>query len=143
MKFHSLAVVLAAALALPLVTGCSEETSNAASKTMDSASKDMKEMGAKVADQFAELKKSSQKRLAESDTTVDDLKKKADAKSGEAKAQMEKLVADIKSKKDEIVKSISEMDVKSASADAYASAKKKVDEMMAELNKMVEKAKNM
>ena len=143
MKIRTFSVVLAAALAFPLVTGCSEETSNAAGKTMDSASKDMKEMGAKVADQFTELKKSSEKQLAEAGTTVDDLQKKADAKSGEAKAQMEKLVADIKSKKDEIAKSISEMDVKAASAEAYESAKKKVDEMMGELNKMVEKAKNM
>lgn len=143
MKIRTLSVVLAAALTIPLATSCSEDTSNAASKTMDSASKDMKEMGSKVADQFAELKKSTQKQLDAAGATADDLQKKADAKSGEAKAQMEKLGADIKSKKDEIVKSISEMDVKDATADAYASAKKKLDEAMSELSKLVEKAKNM
>jgi hypothetical protein len=150
MKFNTLGVALVAALALPCVTGCSEETSNAAAKTAESATKDMKELGSKAADaakkipdQLAELQKATEKELAAADMTIDDLKKKAEAKGGEAKAQLEKLMTEIKSKKDEIAKSLSNVDVKGATADTYAAAKKKVDEAMAELSKLVDKAKGM
>ncbi len=150
MKINTLGVALVAVLALPFVASCSEETSNAAAKTAESAKSDMKEMGNKAADaakkipaQLEELKKSSEKKLSGVDDTLADLKKKAEAKSGEAKVEMEKMISEIKMKKDEIAKSFSEMDLKASSADAYDAAKKKVDSMMTELNKMVDKAKGM
>ena len=150
MKISSIRVALAAALVLPLVAGCSKETTNAAGTTASSAGKDMKELGGKMADaakdlpaQLEALKKMAEDKMPAVDTAIADLKKKAEAKSGEAKTQLEDLIKQIGMKKDEISKAVAGMDLKSMSVETYNAAKAKVEPMLAEITKMIEKAKSM
>jgi len=143
MKISSIRLALATALLLPLAAGCSQETTSAAEQTAASAGKDMKELGSKVADQFDALKKSAQEKMPAVESTMSDVKKKAEAATGDAKVKLEELGQKLAAKKDELSKAVSEMDVKGKSAEAYAAAKVKVDELMVEISQLVEKAKNM
>ena len=150
MKIHTHCVALAAALVLPLAVGCSKETTKAAESTSSSSVKDMKELGGKAADaakqytgQLEELKKAADSKMKSVDMTLADLKTKAGAKTGEAKSQIETLITQITAKKDEISKLFSGFDMKSIDMKSIEALKAKVEPMVAELSKMLEKAKAM
>lgn len=150
MKIHTHCVALAAALVLPLAAGCSKETTKAAESTASSAAKDMKELSGKAADaakqipaQLEALKKSADEKVKSVDMTLADLKTKSEGKAGEAKVQIEDLMKQISAKKDEIAKALAGMDLKSMSVDTYNAAKAKVEPMLAEMTKLLEKAKSM
>lgn len=150
MNIRSSLLAIAAALVLPLAAGCSKETTEAAGTTASSAAKDLKELGGKAAEavqqipaQLEALKKSADEKMPAVETAIADLEKKAAAKSGDAKVQLEELIRQIGAKKDEIAKAVAELDLKSMSADTYNAAKAKVEPMLADLSKMLEKAKSM
>jgi len=143
MKISSIRLALAAALVLPFFAGCSKETTNAAENTAASATKDMKELGTKVANQFDALKKSAQDKMPAVESAMTDLKQKAGAATGEARVKLEEVGQKLAAKKDELSKTVADMDVKGKTADAYAAAKVKVDALMVEISQLVEKAKNM
>ncbi|MBL8863668.1 MAG: hypothetical protein JNK02_16885 [Planctomycetes bacterium] len=133
-------------LALPLVA-CSKEETQAAGQSASKAVDAAKEMGAKAADeiarQFGELKSKAEGQTAGVDAAIADLKRKAEAKGAEAKTSIDALVADLAKKKDEIVKMVSSLDVKALDAKALEDAKKKLEPLLAELQKLIDKAKSM
>ncbi len=138
-------IAILASLALPLAA-CSQETSNASKSMTDTA----KDMGGKVADatkqftaQFDDMKKMADGKLSGVDTTIADLKSKAEAKGGDVKTQIEGLITQLTSKKDEISKTLSGFDMKSIDMKSFDGLKKKVEPMLAELQKLLEKAKSM
>jgi len=141
-------IAIIASLALPLAA-CSQESSNASggSKSVTDAAKDM---GGKLADtakqysgQFEEMRRMADGKLSGVDTTIADLKTKADAKGGEVKTQIEGLITQIKAKKDEIAKTFSNFDMKSIDMKSFDGLEAKVEPMLAELQKLLEKAKSM
>lgn len=138
MKSH---IGLAAFAAVLSLAACSKETTQAASNTMDSAKKDMHQLGQQVSAQFAELKKATEQKLSGVDETMADLQKKAEAKSAEAGQEMKDLGAQIRAKKDEIAKAMSDLDVSGKTSAAWDTTKKKVDALMVELSQLVERAK--
>lgn len=150
MNIRSTHFAIAAALVLPLAAGCSKETTEAAGNTASSAAKDMKQLGGKAAEaakqipaQLEALKKSADEKMPAVETAIADLQKKAETKSGESKTQLEDLIKQIGAKKDEISKAVAGMDLKSMSVETYEAAKAKVEPMLAELSKLLEKAKAM
>ncbi len=143
MKISSIRVALAAALVLPLVAGCSKETTNAAETTASSAAKDMKELGGKVANQFDALKKSAQDKMPAVESAMTDLKTKAASATGDAKVKLEELGQKLSMKKDELSKAVADMDLKGKTSEAYDTAKAKVDALLVEISQLVEKAKGM
>ncbi|MCY2959187.1 MAG: hypothetical protein NTY35_03395 [Planctomycetota bacterium] len=147
MKLNSLHLAIAAALVLPLATGCSKESTKAAG---GGSAMDVKDMGAKATEaakqftgQFEELKKMADGKLKGVDMTLADLKTKAGAKTGDAKSQIETLMTQLTAKKDEITKMFSGFDMKSLDMKSFEALKAKVEPMVAELTKLLEKAKSM
>jgi hypothetical protein len=148
MKNTTRRLALAAALLVPLAAACSKETTEAASKTADSAGHDMKELGNKAVDaakqvpaQLEELRKSAEKKLSGADATLADLQAKAATKGAEVQKDLEALGQQISAKKAELSKAISDVDWKAASADAYDAAKAKIEALATELTQLVERAK--
>ncbi len=144
MKNSTLNLTLAIALLVPLATACSDSTKAASPSSTTSAMGDKaKEMAAQASTMFADLKKSAESRLAGLDTTVADLKAKAASKSEEARKDLEDLIEQLEAKKVELKKTLADYDMKKATKDSYDNLKTRVDAMVAEINKVVEKAKAM
>lgn len=144
MKTSTVHLTLAAALLIPLATACSDSTKAASPSSTTSAMGDKaKDMTAQASAWFADLKKSAESRLAGLDTTVADLKAKAASKSEEARKDLEDLIAQLEAKKVELQKTLAGYDVKQATKDSYDNLKTRVDAMIAEINKVVDKAKAM
>lgn len=128
-------IAFAAVLALPLVSACSHETTEAASKTLESAGKD-------ISANYAELKKSTEKQLAKVDDELADLKVKAQSLTGEAREEADELAVKIRAKKDEVAKAVADLDVPGKTEQAWETSKKKVDGLMKDLTQLVEQAKD-
>lgn len=149
MKIRSTRFAVVAALVLPLAAACTQESSTKAGSSGGVAAA-AKEMGTKAADvtkelgvQFEDMKKMADAKLAAIGPAIADLEKKAGAKSGDAKGQIETLVKQLTAKKDEITKVLAGFDLKSLDKTSIEGLKKKLEPMLAELTKMLEQAKGM
>jgi DNA repair exonuclease SbcCD ATPase subunit len=143
MKNQTLQLSIAAALLIPLATGCSDSSTKAAPPTGSTSTMGdkAKDMAAEASTLFADLKRSAETRLAGLDTTIADLRAKAAAQTEDARKDLEDLIAQLEAKKVELQKTLADYDLKKATKDSYENLKTRVDAMIDEINKVVEKAK--
>lgn len=103
-----------------------------------------KEIAAAAEKKFNELKdeysKKSDTKMSSFDATVADLKAKAASLSGDAKVEYEKLLVQIKDKREEAHKAL--VDLKSKGETAFDGAKTSVETKFAELQTLIERAKS-
>jgi len=144
MKKPNVNLTLAAALLVSLATACADSTkaappsSTSGTTTMGDKAKDMT---AQASTWFADLKRSAETRLAGLDTTVADLKAKAATKTEDQREELDDLIEQLQAKKIELQKTLNDYDMKKATKDSYDNLKTRVDAMIAEINKVVDKAK--
>ena len=141
---------LALALVVPFAS-CNKEgsssTANAAGKVTAEATKGATEAAKGATDatkaKFDEMKtsfaKATEGSMGDVSKQIDEIKKKAEALTGEKKTEFEGLVKSITAKKDELVKMFSDMKGMSEGA-GVTEMKGKLEMGMADLKKMVEAA---
>lgn len=140
MKNPTLSLSLAGALLLPLAAACTQDSTKAASPS-GSTTTTMKDMGGSWTNQYNDLKRMADTRIATMDTTIADLRAKAAAGTEEARNDIEDLTEQLQAKKIELQKVLADYDMKKASKDSYDNLKTRVDAMVVEINKVIEKAK--
>ena len=143
MKNPTVHLTIAAALLVSLATACSDHTTKAAppASTTHTMGDTAKEMGAQASTMFADLKRTTETKLAGLDTTVADLRAKAAAQTEEVREDLNDLITQLEAKKIELQKTLNDYDLKKATKDSYENLKTRIDAQIAEINKVVEKAK--
>ena len=142
MKNPTVHLTIAAALLVSLATACADSTKAAPpSSTTHTVGDKAKDMGAQASTMFADLKRSTETRLASLDTTVADLRAKAAAQTEEVRKDLNDLITQLEAKKVELQKTLNDYDLKKATKDSYENLKTRVDAQIAEINKVIEKAK--
>lgn len=141
---------LALALVVPFSFACSKEgsgsTTNAAPK-MGEAAKSMSETAKGATEaakgKFDEMKasfaKATETSMSDIGKQIDELKTKTAALTGEKKAELEGLVKNITAKKDELMKTFTDMKG-AGEGTAFTDMKGKLESGVTELKKLVESA---